>query len=80
MPNVAVPKKDGKVRICGDYKVTINQAIDVDQYPLPRPADLFATLAKGKRFSKLDLSQTYQQMKLDEKSAQFLTINTHMGM
>jgi len=71
-PNVAVPKKDGKVRICGDYKVTINPAIDVDQYPLP---DLFATVAKGKNFTKLDLSQ----MRLDE-SAQYLTINTHMGM
>ena len=79
-PIVPVPKRDGKVRICGDYKVTINQAIDVDQYPLPRPTDLFATMAKGKSFSKLDLSQAYQQMQLDEQSAQYLTINTHLGM
>ena len=59
----------GKVRICGDYKVTNNQAIDVDQYPLPIPVNLFATQAKGKSFSKLDLSQAYQQIKLDEESA-----------
>ena len=77
---VPVPKKDGKVRICGDYKVTINQAINVDQYPLPRLTDLFATMAKGKNFTKLDLSQAYQQMQLVEESAQYLTINTHMGM
>ena len=61
-PIVAVPKKDGKFRICGDYKVTINQALNVKQYPLPKPEELFSTLAKGKVFSKLDLSQAYLQL------------------
>ena len=28
---VAVSKKDGKVHICGDCKLTINQALEVDQ-------------------------------------------------
>ena len=54
-PIVPVPKKNGRFRICGDYKVTINQALEVDQYPLPKPEDLFATLAGGKKFTKLDL-------------------------
>jgi len=53
---VPVPKKDGKVRICGDYDY---QAIDADQYPLPCPINLFATLAKVKSFPKLDHSQAY---------------------
>ena len=79
-PIVPVPKKDGKFRICGDYKVTINQALDVDQYPLPKPEDLFATLAGGKTFSKLDLSQAYQQLRLDEESAKYVTVNTHRGL
>ena len=61
-PIVAVPKKDGRFRICGDYKVTVNQALSVEQYPLPKPDDLFATLAGGKVFSKLDLSQAYLQV------------------
>ena len=40
--------------------------VDVDQYLLlPRPEDLFATLAKI--FSKLNLLQTYQQMLLDSE-------------
>ncbi len=47
-PIVAVPQKDGKTRICGDYKVTVNPVLEVDQYPLPKPEDLFATLAGGK--------------------------------
>ena len=73
-PIVPVSKKDGKFRICGDYKVTINGAIDIDQYLLPRPSDLFATLTNGKLFSKLDLSQAYQQMRLEETSAQYLRL------
>ena len=66
-PIVPVPKKNGKFRICGDYKVAINQELDVEQYPLPKPEYLFATLAGGKKFSKLDLSQAYQQLPLDDE-------------
>ena len=79
-PIVSVPKKDGKVWMCRDYKVMVNQAIDIDQYPLPRLADQFATLINGKRFSKLNLSQAYQQMLLEETSAQYLTVNTYQGL
>ena len=63
-----------------DYKVTVNQVLDVDQYPLPKPDDLFATLAGGKKFTKLDLSQAYQQLLLDDDSKKFVTINTHRGL
>ena len=79
-PVVVVPKKDGRVRLCGDYKVTLNPSLDVDQYPLPRSEDLFATLAGGKHFSVLDLSNAYQQLLLEEASRKFVTINTHRGL
>ena len=78
-PIVTVPKRDGEVRICGDYKVTVNPVLEVDQYPLPRPEDLFATLARGKYFSTMDLSHAYNQLPLDDNARPFLTINTHRG-
>ena len=79
-PIVPVPKSDGSIRICGDYKVTINPSLLVDQYPLPRPNDLFTCLTGGKLFTKLDLTAAYQQMLLDEYSSKLVTINTTKGL
>ena len=79
-PIVPVPKKDGSLRLCGDYKVTVNPALNVDQYSLPKPADFLSSLAGGQRFSKLDLTSAYQQVPLDEISAKLTTINTHQGL
>ncbi len=79
-PIVPVPKGDGRIRLCDDYKVTVNPSLDADQYPLPNPEELFASLAGGKRFSKIDLSQAYQQMPLQEESRVYTTINTHQGL
>ena len=56
------------VHICGDYKFTVNPASEVDQYPLLKPEDLFTSLAGGKTFTKIDLSQAYQESMLDADS------------
>ena len=63
-----------------DYKVTVNRDAKQDRYPLPCVEDLFATLAGGKLFSKLDLFHAYQQVELEEESCEFVTINTHKGL
>ena len=78
-PIVTVPKKDGSVRICGEYKVTANPELQAEQYPLPRIEDIFARLAGEQRFSKIDLLQAYHQLEMEEDSKRYLTINTHMG-
>ena len=68
------------MRICGDYKLTVNKAAKLDPYPLPRIEDLFARLAGGKKFTKLDIAHAYQQIPLDEESKESVTINTHKGL
>ena len=79
-PIVPVVKKDGSIRICGDFKLTVNQAAKLDSHPLPRIEDLFASLAGGQTFSKLDLAHAYEQVSLDEDSKRFVVINTHKGL
>ena len=79
-PIVPVLKPDGSVRICGDYKTTVNQVAKLDTYPLPRIEDIFASLAGGKHFTKLDLAHAYQQVQLAEESQKLVVINTHKGL
>nr|XP_054769557.1 uncharacterized protein K02A2.6-like [Lytechinus pictus] len=79
-PVVPVQKPDGRIMLCGDYKITINPQLEVKEYPMPRPEELFASLQGGKKFTKLDLKKTYQQVDLEEKSRQYVTINTHLGL
>ena len=78
-PIVPVVKPDNSIRVCGDYKVTVNSVLGVDQHPLPNPEDLFVELSGGEKFSELDLSRANQQILLDEDSREYVTINTHKG-
>ena len=73
-------KRDGSVRICGDYRITVNLACPVDSYPLPRIEELLANLAGGNCFSKLDMSQVHLQLPLDNDSTELVTVNTYKGL
>ena len=79
-PIVVVRKPGGRVRLCGDFKVTLNPALKTDVYPFPLPEELFQKLNGGHKFSKLDLAEAYLQTPLDEKSAELAVINTHQGL
>ncbi|XP_062540860.1 uncharacterized protein K02A2.6-like [Armigeres subalbatus] len=79
-PVVPVRKAGGKVRLCGDYKITINPNLLVDDHPLPTVEELFATVAGGDKFSKIDLSQAYLQLEVREEDRCLLTLSTHKGL
>jgi hypothetical protein len=78
-PIVAVPKKDGNVRICVDMRQA-NEAIKRVRHPIPTVEDISLELNGAKWFSKLDLSQAYHQLELDEASRYITTFSTHEGL
>ena len=78
-PIVAVPKSNGRVRLCGDFKSTVNQQLNIPQYPLPKVEHVLASLGGGVSFTKLDLTQAYLHMEMDEETQEKRTLNTHRG-
>lgn len=79
-PIVPIQKKNGKMRICGDYKIGLNPNLENDVYTIPRIEDIFAELEGGRLFSKIDLANAYLQLELDDFSKALTTINTHKGL
>ena len=79
-PIVVVRKLTGKVRICGDFKVTVNPVLKSDTHPFPLPEELFHKLNQGCKFSKIDLADAYLQIELEDKSKEVVVINTHQGL
>ena len=80
-PVVPVIKRDKQsIHLCGDYRLTVNQAVQLDQFPIPKIEDLLAKLPGGKYFSSQDMSQAYQQLPLDDESKKLVVINTHKGL
>ncbi|KAL4131703.1 hypothetical protein QTP88_008978 [Uroleucon formosanum] len=59
-PIVPILKPDGTVRICGDFKITINPVLKETEYPLPKIEHIYANISGSKYFSKIDLKDTYQ--------------------
>ncbi|XP_058810503.1 uncharacterized protein K02A2.6-like [Phymastichus coffea] len=46
-PMVPIMKSNGQVRICGNYKITLNKHLIVNRHPIPRTQDLLAMLKGG---------------------------------
>ncbi|XP_064465546.1 uncharacterized protein K02A2.6-like [Ornithodoros turicata] len=79
-PLVTVRKQDGTLRLCGDYRSTVNVAVAKAAYPLPTVDDMLSIVQGGKIFSKLDLQQAYQQLRVDKPTSELLTLNTPKGL
>lgn len=83
-PIVCVPKKDGILRICGDFKVSVNQVLLDNPYPLPDTEDVFATLGSGTVMNSVQQDRSFKciptDMELTTDSQHYLTVNTHKGL
>lgn len=79
-PVIVVIKKDQDIRMVIDCKVSINQVIVPNSYPLPLAQDIFASLAGCTVFCCLDLAGAYTQVQLSERSKRFMVINTLKGL
>lgn len=79
-PVVPIVKKTGAIRLCGDYRSTVNQATESDTYPMPTASEVFTTISGGKFYTTLDLDRAYTQVVVTDATARLLTLNTCKGL
>lgn len=73
---VVVPKSNNKVKVCGDFKVTLK----TNHYPHPVIKDFLVMMSGSKFFTVLDMSTSYEQLEL-HPAAQVLAVNNiHKGL
>lgn len=77
-PVVLVPKKDGGVRLCVDYR-RLNAVTVSDSYPLPRMDDLLQAAKRTSYMTTLDLRSGYHQVEVHERDRDKTTFVTPFG-
>ena len=77
-PILFVPKPNGKLRMCCDFRMLNKQTIK-NKFPLPRIDDLLDVLHGKKVFSSLDLQSGYWQIALRPEDMRKTAFNTHFG-
>ena len=81
---VPVPKKGAgrkaKLRVCGDYAVTVNNQLETQRHPMPMPDDLLRKFSGSKFFTKIDLAEAYNQIILAPESQRRLAFSTPRGV
>ncbi|GFV86367.1 retrovirus-related Pol polyprotein from transposon 412 [Trichonephila clavipes] len=75
---VVVKKKDGKSRVCIDYR-RLNRKLIKDNYPLPLIDDILDCLQNAKIFTTLDLKNGFFHVAVNERSRKFTSFVTHNG-
>ncbi|XP_029648387.1 uncharacterized protein K02A2.6-like [Octopus sinensis] len=71
-------KPNGTLRICLDPR-DLNKALKREYHPIPTLEEITPSLAGSKLFSKLDASNGYWNVKIDEESSMLTTFNTLFG-
>jgi len=77
-PLVIVPKKDGNVRICVDFRA-LNKITLREQFHIPDSTEIFDSIGGHKFYSTIDLSKGYYQIGLDETSQVKTAFSTSKG-
>ena len=78
-PIVCAPKSNGDIRLCVDMR-RANTAVKRERHPMPTIDDVLHEMTGAAVFSKLDLTQSFHQIELDEKSRFITTFATHRGL
>ena len=65
-PMVYIKKKSKEMRVCANFSTGLNDVLKNYHYPLLGPEEVFAQLCRGWIFSKIDLSDAYQQIEVDD--------------
>ena len=76
---VVVERKNGKLRLCIDYR-KLNNVTKKDSYPLPRIDDILETLSGSQWFSSLDLANGFWQVELDPTTKEKTAFTTKFGI
>lgn len=77
-PIVLVPKKDGTVRFCLDFR-KLNAVSKFDPYPMPRVDELIEKLSNARFLTTLDLCKGYWQIPLSPDSKELTAFKTPFG-
>ena len=75
-PIVIVPKPDGSIRLCVDYRRVKSFTVP-DPFPLPRVEVLVNKLGQANYLTKVDMTRGYWQVPLDDAVSAFVTPTGH---